>query len=66
METADKKSKKGWLFHKNKKTPSVCTSSSSRSPDHILPLITQEIMQQVITLIDFLMLDESEFFNIYF
>lgn len=59
VEMADKKSKKGWLFNKNKKTSSVCTSSS-RSPDQILPTITPEMMQQLMTLIDFLLLDESK------
>ena len=58
VEMNDKKSKKGWLFNKNKKTSSVCTSS--RSPDQILPTITPEMMQQLMTLIDFLLLDESK------
>lgn len=58
VETADKKSKKGWLFNKNKKTPSVCTSS--RSPDQILPILTPELMQQLMRLIEFLLMDESK------
>lgn len=58
MEAADKKSKKGWLFTKHKKTPSVCTSS--KSPDQVLPIITHEMMKQLMTLIDYLLDDESK------
>jgi hypothetical protein len=60
VENADKKSKKGWLFNKHKKTPSVCTSSStSRSPE-LIQILTPELMQQMMRLIDFLLLDESK------
>lgn len=54
------KAKKHWLFTMNKKKPaSICTSNSNvKSPD--CPILTADLIKQLIFLMKFLEKDESE------